>query len=273
MTGTVWPAARADPNALYYDLPLASNLFPALASISGRTPVAVEVTFTDAAGNSNTVSVGTFYFHITGPPLAVVEDSNFQAANDAKSTFPYRVNQANYATLYDGSTTMFNPENTVRLVHYIITNPAPQPVALTPSLPGAAWYDSETWTGSVTAMGHAYNALTPGRVQPPAGAPQTWCSWIQNNTGAALPADLTTATVGYSACAGTSTFTPPGGSEQCNTDPGAATLAGAQTSAGLETNAYYQSSGTDGAAASTTASGRYVVPEASNTSFPSARLS
>ncbi len=266
-TGALLVSPTKTEQEVHYLLPLATEYVPALATVQGPATLAVTITLVDGAGNSNAISAPGFTFHVLGPPLVVAEDTGYQASGDGKSTYPYRLNSPAYATLYDGGATVFNPENTVRLVRYIITNPASQAVALSTDFAGGAWSDQETWNGLVTGSGHAYYTLTPGRQPPPAGAPASWCSYIQNNTGAALPADLTTASVQYSACADSGAFfTPTGGTPQCSTDPGAVTITGPQTSAGLAVNAYYLQAGRDGGTASTTGSGRYVVPAASGTS-------
>ncbi len=253
--GTLLVSPTATDQAVYFLLPLSTEYVPALGSLQGPAQLTVTVGLADAAGNQWTSSPWTFTFHVIGPPLVVREDASYAAANDGKSSFPYRMNQANYATLYDPSATIFSPENTIRLVHYIIINPASQPVALGPSLAGAVWSDNETWVGAATSVGHVYYS------------PQAPCGWIVANTGVALPADMTPATVQYSPCAGSSkSFTAPGGSPQCETDPGAATISGSQTSATLATNAYYQPYGVDAGSAPVTAFGRYIVPAASGSS-------
>jgi hypothetical protein len=253
--GSLLVSPTTTDQQLYFLLPLSTEYVPALASVQGPAQLSVTIGLVDVAGNQWTSSPWNFTFHVIGPPLAIREDASYAAANDGKSSFPYWMNQANYATLYDPSATIFNPENTVRLVHYIIMNPATQPVALAPSLAGAMWNDNETWVGSVTPIGHTYYS------------PQAPCGYISANTGVLLPADLTTATVQYSPCAANSkSFTTPGGSPQCETDPGAATISGSQTSAALATNAYYQPYGVDAGSAPVTASGRYIVPAASGSS-------
>jgi hypothetical protein len=265
-TGALLVSPTRTDQAVYFTLPLATEYVPALANVQGAATLSVTITVADAAGNRNANPFPSFTFHVLGPPLVVAEDTSYPAANDGKSAFPYRANQANYAILYDSAASVFNPENMVRLLHYTITNPAAQPVALLPSVASGAWYDNETWTGTATAIGYAYYASPPGWVSPnPAwGLPMGACQYIQNNTSGPLPTDLTTASVQFSPCAGgtTAVFTPAGGSPQCNSDPGAASTSGPQTSAGLSMLAYYG----DGSAARTTATGHYIVPAASGSS-------
>jgi hypothetical protein len=261
-TGSLLASPSKTDQTVSYTLPLATEYVASLASVQGAATLAVTVTLVDAAGNRNSTTVPSFTFHVLGPPLLLSEDMSYAAANDGKSTFPYRMNQANFATLYDPGATIFGPENVVRLARYTITNPASQPVALSPSLVGAVWYDNETWAGASTSNGHAYYASPPGWVSPnPAwGLPMGACQYLIATY--TVPGDLTTSSVQFSPCAAGAgaIFFPSGSSIQCGIDPGPASVSGPQASAPVSTLAYYG----DGSAARVTAMGRYVVPAASS---------
>ena len=92
----------------------------------------VALELADAAGNATTVGGFSFTFHVVGPPVAVVEDVAFASYGDPRSTYPYRLSGQTagvntYSTLFDpGSRNFFGGQ--VRLLRYVISNPAPTPV-------------------------------------------------------------------------------------------------------------------------------------------------
>ena len=255
--GALLASPNTTPETLYFTLPLSTEYVPALASVQGAATLSVTVTVVDAAGNRNVSEIGSFTFHVLGPPLVVTEDTSYAAANDGKSTFPYRIAQNGYAALYDPGNGTFNPENNVRLVHYTIRNPSPQAVGLGVLLPGATWQGNETWSGASTPAGSRYYAsrvcehiLGVGSPYMPDIAPAGYCTGPGN--------------VLVSGCAGSGKFFAPadGSPHQCEADPGAPDISGTLMSAGLLASAYYSS----GDAAALTGAGHYLVPGASGSS-------
>ncbi len=145
--GPLWLSNVQSPTELLFDLPLSANLVPALSSLPGPADVTVTISIADAAGNVATETPISLTFHTIGPPLSATEDASYGAQNDTKSTYPYSILNGLYSTLFDPATAAFLPENKVRLVRYIVENPAPMSVGL--SLPSfdAGWRVVETWTG------------------------------------------------------------------------------------------------------------------------------
>lgn len=151
-TGDLWPSSASATNAVLYDLPLASDIIPGLAGITGPATLTITLTVTDTAGNTATpaptYSIG---WHTIGPPLAIVEDTGYAAVDDLRGTRHYRIATGSYSALFDATylaTTCADGQ--VRLLRYLVTNPAPVPVAfhLTPS---GTWSITETWPASVAA--------------------------------------------------------------------------------------------------------------------------
>lgn len=142
-----WRGSSSTAATEYYDVPLSSNLAPALATMT-TAPLTVTVTVdvTDAAGNSGSTSIDV-PFSVVGPPLHVTQDTAYPTYNDPKSTYPHRLAANSYPTLWDPLSTSFI-QNQVRLVRYIISNPAPVPIALSAAIvqdPGGSWRAFETW--------------------------------------------------------------------------------------------------------------------------------
>ncbi len=232
VTGALWPSAKTDPSVLYFDLPLASNLFSDLGALTGPTGITITLNLADAAGNTGSFDGHSYTFHVLGPPLAVVEDGGYASANDTKSTYPYNLGNGQYETLYDAGTTAFYPENVVRLVHYFVSNPASQPVVFVAPAAGS-WGSNENWTGHESDTGNVY---------------RTDCSATCN------PAVLCRA----STCnASQVAFFSSSGNVTC-ADPGAPSISGQIAAASLSTVAY----GMDGSPVAT-AGGNYIVPAAS----------
>ena len=126
-----------------------SEPFRVGGQVSAST-VAVTLEVTDAAGNRATSGPYSFALHVIGPPLGVFEDTSYASYGDLWSSHAYDVVQ--YATLWDLSAARFGTRN-VRLVRYVITNPAPHSVAFSvtwatpPS--GNSWKLVENWRGFV----------------------------------------------------------------------------------------------------------------------------
>jgi hypothetical protein len=202
----LWPSARTEAAVTYFDLPLSSDLVPALASLGGETTLPVNLTVTDAAGNTNGVDGGTFRFDLIAPPVAIAVDAAYPAAGDPRSTYPYTVAGLNYGVLYDPAATAF-ADGAVRLVRLLVTNPYAQAVALAPPAPGS-WSGTEAWgerepeaTGAQFARGAQCDALprlpdpascgkvasyfrtpTPWAPTVPAGS-EEMCLWQYNPAG------------------------------------------------------------------------------------------
>jgi allophanate hydrolase len=70
-TGELLPSATPDDQRALFDLPLATETIPALASLLGPADVSISLTVADAAGNEVAVPGFNFKFHAIGPPLAL----------------------------------------------------------------------------------------------------------------------------------------------------------------------------------------------------------
>jgi len=144
-TGSLLPSPSTASGLLIYDLPLTTDLVPALGSVVGAGSLSVTLDVKDAAGNETVTSPYSFTYHLVGPPLAVTEDTAYPTYGDKWSTYPYLLANETYGQLWNPST--FYGGN-VRLVRYIVTNPAPEPVALSVSYQQAAngsWSMVESW--------------------------------------------------------------------------------------------------------------------------------
>jgi hypothetical protein len=144
-----WQSPSSTDAAARYNVPLATNLFPALGTTPGVLFVEISVSVTDAAGNSGNASA-TVTFNIVGPPLYIAEDAAYPAYMDVRSTHPYRVATNTFATLWNPDSMNFY-DGAVRLVRLVVTNPASQPVALRTSYAQASegsWRSVETWTST-----------------------------------------------------------------------------------------------------------------------------
>jgi hypothetical protein len=134
-----------------YLLALTSDTLPGLAQISGPTRISLAVTATDGAGNTSTAPAQTVTFHVIGPPLVLVEQTDYSGADDSHSSYPYHIANGTYATAFDGGASAFEPDQLVRLVRYVVYNPATQPVALNLQSTGD-WSAAEEWDDDVAAM-------------------------------------------------------------------------------------------------------------------------
>src|SRR5512138_2038812 len=145
-TGQLLPSATPDDQRALFDLPLATETIPALASLLGPADVSITLTVADAAGNTVTVPGFDFKYHAIGPPLALAEDTQYAAAAKPESTFPYHIADNTYAAMWS-----LGPQfgaNVVRLARYFITNPTPEPVAVQLDYAQDArgsWQAVETW--------------------------------------------------------------------------------------------------------------------------------
>jgi hypothetical protein len=157
-TGSLLASPKVDPAFVYFDLPLASEAIPDVASVPSTATVDVKLNLVDAAGNTASgIAGGTYTLHVLGPSLAVAEDLAYAASGDPKSTFMFPVGAAAYASLFDPTAQAFLPDKQVRLIKYVVTNPWSVPVALDVSTIATGWSATETWTGEVRQMpGIAY---------------------------------------------------------------------------------------------------------------------
>jgi hypothetical protein len=145
-TGQLLPSATPDDQRALFDLPLATETIPALASLLGPAALSITVTVADAAGNTATVPGFNFTFHAIGPPLAITEDNEYAAAAKPESTFAYHLADGSYGSMW-----IVGPQfvaNQVRLARYFISNPSPQPVAMLldyAQAPQGSWQVVESW--------------------------------------------------------------------------------------------------------------------------------
>jgi hypothetical protein len=154
-TGSLLPSPTPTPQALQYLLPLTTDTVPALGAALGPVTLTVTLDLADAAGNEATITGFGFTFHVIGPPLAVVEDTGYPGYGDPRSTYPYRVAGPNAGV--DSYDTLWKPDapsffgNAVRLLRYVISNPSPQPVAVSATFgqaAGGSWKVAESWMGA-----------------------------------------------------------------------------------------------------------------------------
>ncbi len=149
-----WKSAASTGSTSLFDLPLTADLIPALATAAGSFSLSISATFTDAAGNSGSVGPASVTYHVIGPPMYVIEDVAYASYNDPRSTFPYKLASNTYATLFDPTSGAFYGGQ-VRLLRYIITNPAPFNVGIRFDItqsPSGSWVSTETWDGTRTRL-------------------------------------------------------------------------------------------------------------------------
>jgi hypothetical protein len=103
---------------------------------------------------------------VIGPPIFVVQDTGYGTYNDSRGTFAYTLAGNTYSTLWNPNATVFF-EGQVRLVRYILSNPAPVPIAVAGAYsqdPGGSWRAVERWTpfdaGGVPGSGTC--GMSPG---------------------------------------------------------------------------------------------------------------
>lgn len=238
-TGPLWPSPSQAPGVLLFDLPLSSNLVPALPYLPAAATLAVTVRVSDAAGNQSSVTPVSLTFHTIGGPLAISEDLSYPGQREPRSTYPYTIATGLYSDLFALSPAAFLPEQQVRLIRYLVSNPAPSSVALALPRIAGGWRMVETWPGS---------AGTPlGTVTYP----------VANIVCSRAPT-----------CGGTTPIAYGGGSAGggCGTSPPhnmtPATDNPVVVSGDLATFAYAQNQGVDLAPAVRTPAGQVVVPPA-----------
>lgn len=158
-SGALWLLEQSG-GKLRYVLPLTSDLFPALAWVTGPAPVLrVVVLVTDAAGNQQTLAPIDITFHVLSPPVLLVEDSSYSQAGDTASEYPYSASGGTYALAFDASPARFI-NGQVRLVRYLLRNPIPQPVAVQLPLNSGVWSSYEVWNDDVAPFPAPYQPYT-----------------------------------------------------------------------------------------------------------------
>lgn len=144
-----WKSPQSTITNLYYDLPLSANLVASLAG-TGPSPRTLDLYITAADVNgtiASNIHIGSIAFHIVGPPVFVAEDTQYATYTSNRSTFGYTIGTHNYENLWDPSVTYFT-NGMVRLVRYVISNPAPYALALQGAFTTTGtegWRVTETW--------------------------------------------------------------------------------------------------------------------------------
>jgi hypothetical protein len=145
-----WKSPASTSSVEYYDLPLSANIISTLATTAASSlTLAIQGTFTNAVGTSGSASTSV-PFAVIGPPLFVSEDTAYSTYNDLRSTFPYKLANNAYATLFNpGASAFVNGQ--VRLLRYIVSNPTPLSIALRTDVQQSAsgsWVGTESWDGT-----------------------------------------------------------------------------------------------------------------------------
>ena len=234
-------SVTATTGAVVLDLPLDSTRIPSLATTTGSTSLSITVSVADAAGNtaSTTQNPMVLTYYVIGAPLNIALDSAYPTQKDANSTYAYTIAAKNYGAMFNGAdVTTFGNTQQVRILRYVVTNPASQPVAFAvPSVSGPSWAIAESWPGISAPLD---TPIIFNNTCPPA------------NTCAALHQSM---------------YTPPGGTTGCNNDPGAISFSwsgNAVSSNALATLAFVGASGSDSGPAQQVG-GNYIVPAATGT--------
>lgn len=142
-----WRSSTSTTSTEYYDVPLSANVVPTLATTTASSlSLTVSATFTNAVGTTATASAPVT-FAVIGPPLFISEDTAYGTYNDPRSTYPYKLANQSFPTLWDASSTSFVNDQ-VRLIRYLVTNPSALPVAIAASVTQDAtgsWRSYEDW--------------------------------------------------------------------------------------------------------------------------------
>lgn len=153
-----WRSPTSSDSRTVFDIPISSNFAPELATITAASfTVGVSASFTDAGGLSNSIAPQSVTFNVLGPPLFVQADGTYATLPDAMGAHRYRLADRTYHRLWDTSEVNFTNGN-VRLLRYVVSNPAPYPVAVTATFGGSsdAWTARERWDWS------SYRSLDEG---------------------------------------------------------------------------------------------------------------
>ncbi len=136
-TGQLIASPRSTQENAAFLLPLSQESIPALASLpTSPAKLAVSVAFEDGAGNTGMLTASV-NFHVVGAPVAVVEDTQYAARQDPNSEYGYSLARGTYPGMWGG-------QGNVRIVRYVLHNPAPLPVVVNVGTSGS-WSLSEKW--------------------------------------------------------------------------------------------------------------------------------
>ena len=137
-TGSLIPSPRSTTVEAVYDLPLTTETVAALSSLpSSPARLDITVAFADSLGNTLATSK-TLQFHVIGAPVSVVEDTGYASRSDPLSEYHYTVASGRYGGMWGGT-------GSLRVVRYVIHNPALEPIHLGVSLSSTGWVISEDW--------------------------------------------------------------------------------------------------------------------------------
>lgn len=171
-----WRSGASTASEVIYDVPLSSNLAPELASTTASSfGVTVTATFTDAGGLTGTTRV-PITFNVLGPPVFIEPDNAWTSLADVKGTHVYRRGNGSYHQLWDSSNANFTNGN-VRLLRYVVSNPAPAPVALAATMIGGSWGMYERWDRLASSYARLDPTITTacnGASAPASGAFQNF---------------------------------------------------------------------------------------------------
>jgi hypothetical protein len=121
----------------------------ATAADTDWTPASVGAcTITASVRSRDITKTSTLALTVTAPvpSLTITEDVTYPAANDPRSTYPYRITSADYATLGTTATTVFGTSDKhVRLIRYVVENSGSLPVAIDPITLSGGWWFNEFW--------------------------------------------------------------------------------------------------------------------------------
>jgi len=142
--GDLIPSPRSTTGTVVYDLPLTMETVPALSNLpSNPATLDITVTFADSLGNGQQTTANPVSFYVIGPPVSAVEDTGYASRAEPQSDYHYTLGSGRYGGMWGGT-------GSLRLVRYIIHNPAPEPVHLGVSLSNTWWEIREDWDDVIT---------------------------------------------------------------------------------------------------------------------------
>ncbi|WP_309888085.1 hypothetical protein [Archangium sp.] len=141
--GNLISSPKSDTATAVYYLPLTSETVPALANLpSSPARLTYTVTFADSLGNDSHTTTD-IHFHVIGPPVSVAEDTGYATRADPQSEYHYTLGSGRYGGMWGGT-------GSLRVLRYVIHNPAPEPVHLGVSLSNTWWEIREDWDDIIT---------------------------------------------------------------------------------------------------------------------------
>ncbi len=142
-SGTLWPV-----DATHFVLPLTSDTIPGLLSLpASLTPYTLQISITATSGSGVTPAAVNFTqsFTVLGAPLAWAEDAAIKSSSfDGSSTYQHPLSDGAYSSMFPEATS-------VKLIRYVLRNPALVPVAFRVSGSGS-WAANETWADGVAPL-------------------------------------------------------------------------------------------------------------------------